>query len=57
MASDKGGLPAIDPYNIERHWYLHELRRDRAFKRIHQKSGNTKGLQKELCKLRKEKYK
>lgn len=56
--SNKGGLPAIPKYDIERHWYLHELRRVRALARVW---GSMKGLEKpkreyqiELCKLRRD---
>lgn len=57
--SNKGGLPAIDPYIIARNHWLQEIRMIRAFKRVHGISRERDRLiyQKELCKLRKEKYK
>lgn len=57
--STRGGLPAIDPYIIARHWWLNQLRHHRA----RYKYGTytpaafklaKRGDQKELCKLRKE---
>jgi len=55
-----GGLPAIPVYEIERHWYLQELRNLRAFKRVHGLAPSKYAInlvRKALCKTRKEKYK
>lgn len=54
--SEKGGLPAISRYDIERHWYLHELRRLRAVHRLATANvfkREVKEYQKELCIIRK----
>lgn len=50
----KGGLPAIGRYEIERHWWLHELRRLRAMQRVHGREfkREIKQFQKELCNVR-----
>lgn len=52
--SDRGGLPAISPYDIQRHWWLHELRRVRAAQRVNKISfkRDIKQMQKELCNVR-----
>lgn len=51
-----GGLPAICRYDVERHWYLHELRRLRAVRRLVVSEvfkREVKEYQRELCNLRK----
>lgn len=56
--SKMGGLPAIPVYEIERHWYLHELARLRAAKRVNGLTDHPafKRLQKSLCETRKKHY-
>ena len=55
--NDKGGLPAIPVYQIERHYFLHAIRGERAKERVHgHKNGNHKAFQRELCKSRREHY-
>lgn len=56
--SDHGGLTAIHPYEIARHWWLHEGRNARANWRVHRAMKNAliKQAQRELCKLRREYY-
>lgn len=63
--SDRGGLPAIDPYIIERDHYLHELTQLRAKQRVHHGlKRRTKAvfkyefiaIHKAMCKSRKDHY-
>lgn len=63
--SERGGLPAIHPYLIGRHYYLHELRQLRAKQRVHYGlKRRTKtifkyewiAIHKGMCKLRKDHY-
>lgn len=56
--SDHGGLIAISPYEIGRHWWLHEIRVKRAILRVHgiHSVPSIKKHQKELCALRREHY-
>lgn len=57
--SIRGGLLAIHPYDIHRHWYLHELRRVRSQMRLNagrDPQKEKKEIQAMLAKLRKEHY-
>lgn len=56
--NDHGGLPAISPYEIGRHWWLHEIRGARAVLRVHGVSSQplVKKHQRELCALRRDHY-
>lgn len=59
---DKGGLPPISRYLIQRRHYLDQNLWVRAFKRVNAvwpggAAKTIKNNQRELCNLRKEKYK
>lgn len=54
-----GGLPAIHPYDIARHWHLHNIRQVRAMVRVgsikpEQGQRLIKESQKEMCNARKD---
>lgn len=56
--SARGGLPAVSPYEIGRHWWLHELVRVRSMERVGSLNAQQafklkQSFQRELCKVRK----
>lgn len=56
---DHGGLPAIDPYIIERGWWLKQIRHLHSIRRVHGIKVNNldrRLFQRQLCKIRSEKY-
>lgn len=54
--NDHGGLTAISPYEIGRHWWLQQLRVIRAIRRVHNVTVYKKASQCELLKLRRDHY-